>query len=292
MQEFLEFTLGGIGVGMVYAAVALSLVLIWRGTRVLNYSQGGMAMFTTYVAWLVIRGTGNYWLGFAAALAAGLVLGAVLERAVIRPTMGRSPLNAVIVTIGLLILLEGLAGIIYGGQYRSFPPAFSLHGLRAGGVSLGISPNDLFIAGAVLAAALILALVFRYTSVGLRLRATAFSPGVARLLGIRIGRVLTLGWALAGLFGALAGVLVTPSTFLYPNSMDSIFVLGFTAAVIGGLESPVGAVVGGLLLGVVLSYAGGYLGNDLVLVYGLVVLALVLMVKPSGLFGSARTRRV
>ncbi len=292
MQEFLEFTLGGIGVGMVYAAIALSLVLIWRGTRVLNYSQGGMAMFTTYVAWLVIRGTGSYWLGFAAALAAGLVLGAVLERAVIRPTMGRSPLNAVIVTIGLLILLEGVAGIIYGGQYRSFPSAFSLHGLRAGGVSLGISPNDLFIAGAVLAAALILALIFRYTSVGLRLRATAFSPGVARLLGIRIGRVLTLGWALAGLFGALAGVLVTPSTFLYPNSMDSIFVLGFTAAVIGGLESPVGAVVGGLLLGVVLSYAGGYIGNDLVLVYGLVVLVLVLMVKPSGLFGAARTRRV
>jgi branched-chain amino acid transport system permease protein len=292
MQEFLEFTLGGIAVGMIYAAIALSLVLIWRGTRVLNYSQGGMAMFTTYVAWLVIRDTGSYWLGFVAALASGLVLGAILERAVVRPTMGKAPLNAVIVTIGLLILLEGVAGIIYGGQYRSFPAAFSVHGLRAGGVSLGISPNDVFIAGAVLAAALILALIFRYTSVGLRLRATAFSPGVSRLLGIRIGRVLTLGWALAGLFGALAGVLVTSSTFLYPNSMDSIFVLGFTAAVIGGLESPVGAVVGGVLLGVVLSYAGGYLGNDLVLVYGLVVLGLVLMVRPSGLFGATRTRRV
>jgi branched-chain amino acid transport system permease protein len=292
MQEFLEFTLGGIAQGMIYAAIALSLVLIWRGTRVLNYSQGGMAMFTTYVAWLVIRDTGNYWLGFVVALACGLVLGAILERAVVRPTMGKSPLNAVIVTIGLLILLEGVAGIIYGGQYRSFPAAFSVHGLRAGSVALGISPNDVFIAGAVLAAALILALVFRYTSVGLRLRATAFSPGVSRLLGIRIGRVLTLGWALAGLFGALAGVLVTQSTFLYPNSMDSIFVLGFTAAVIGGLESPVGAVAGGVLLGVVLSYAGGYLGNNLVLVYGLVVLVLVLMVKPSGLFGAARTRRV
>ena len=139
----------------------------------------------------------------------------------------------------------------------------------------------------MLAAALSLALVFRYTAVGLRLRATAFSPGVARLLGVRIGRVLTLGWALAGLFGALAGVLVTPTTFLYPNSMDSIFVLGFTAAVIGGLDSPVGAVVGGVLLGVVLSYAGGYLGSDLVLVYGLVVLALVLMIRPDGLFSAS-----
>jgi branched-chain amino acid transport system permease protein len=292
MQEFLEFTLGGIAIGMIYAAIALSLVLIWRGTRVLNYSQGGMAMFTTYVAWVVISHTGNYWAGFVVALACGLVLGAILERAVVRPTVGKSPLNSVIVTIGLLIFLEGLAGIIYGGQYRSFPAAYSIKGLKIGGVALGISPSDLFTGVAVLAAALALALVFRYTSVGLRLRATAFSPSVARLLGIRIGRVLTLGWALAGLFGALAGVLVTPSTFLYPNSMDSIFVLGFTAAVIGGLDSPVGAVTGGVLLGVVLSYAGGYLGSDLVLVYGLVVLALVLMIRPNGLFSAPATRRV
>jgi len=292
MQEFLEFTLGGIGIGMIYAAIALSLVLIWRGTRVLNYSQGGMAMFTTYVAWLVISHTGNYWLGFVVALASGLVLGAILERSVIRPTLGQAPLNSVIVTIGLLIFLEGLAGIIYGGQYRSFPAAYSVTGLKIGTFALGISPNDLFTAAAVLVAALALAAVFRYTAVGLRLRATAFSPGVARLLGVRIGRVLTLGWALAGLFGALAGVLVTPSTFLYPNSMDSIFVLGFTAAVIGGLDSPVGAVVGGVLLGVVLSYAGGYLGNQLVLIYGLVVLAVVLMVRPSGLFSATATRRV
>jgi branched-chain amino acid transport system permease protein len=292
MQEFLEFTLGGIGIGMIYAAIALSLVLIWRGTRVLNYSQGGMAMFTTYVAWLVISHSGNYWLGFVVALASGLVLGAILERTVIRPTLGKAPLNSVIVTIGLLIFLEGLAGIIYGGQYRSFPAAYSVTGLKIGTFALGISPNDLFTAAAVLVAALALAAVFRYTAVGLRLRATAFSPAVARLLGVRIGRVLTLGWALAGLFGALAGVLVTPSTFLYPNSMDSIFVLGFTAAVIGGLDSPVGAVVGGVLLGVVLSYAGGYLGNQLVLIYGLVVLSVVLMVRPSGLFSAAASRRV
>ena len=292
MQEFVEFTLGGIAVGMIYAAIALSLVLIWRGTRVLNYSQGGMAMFTTYVAWVVIRDTGNYWLGFFAALAAGLALGAFLESTVVRPTIGKAPLNSVIVTIGLLILLEGAAGIIYGGQYRSFPAAFSVRGLKIGSFGLGISEADLFTAAAVLAAALALFLVFEYTSIGLRLRATAFSPGVSRLLGIRIGRVLTLGWALAGLFGALAGVLVTPSTFLYPNSMDAIFVLGFTAAVIGGLDSPVGAVIGGVLLGVLLSYAGGYLGSNLVLVYGLAALVLVLMLRPSGLFSGAATRRV
>jgi branched-chain amino acid transport system permease protein len=292
MQEFLEFTLGGISVGMVYAAIALSLVLIWRGTRVLNYAQGGMAMFTTYIALIVHNATGNYWLSFVVALAAGLVLGAVLERSVIRPTMRRPQLNAVIVTIGLLIFVEGLAGIIYGGQYRSFPPAFSITGLKAGSVALGVSRNGIFIAAAVLAAAGLLALVFQYTSVGLRLRATAFSPDVARLLGVRTGRVLTLGWALAGLLGALAGLLVTPSTFLYPNSMDAIFVLGFTAAVIGGLDSPVGAVVGGLILGVALSYVGGYLGSDLVDIAGLAALVAVLMLRPGGLFSSTTVRRV
>ncbi len=292
MQEFVQFTLGGVSVGMIYAAIALSLVLIWRGTRILNYSQGGMAMFSAYVALIVINHTGNYWLGFVVALAFGLVLGAVLERVVVRPVESKPPLNAVIVTIGLLILIEGVAGIIYGGQFRSFPPAFSITGIKIGSFGLGVSRSDVFTAVAVLAAALLLAALFRYTAVGLRLRATAFSPAVARLLGVRIGRVLTLGWALAGLFGALAGVLVSPSTFLYPNSMDSIFVLGFTAAVIGGLESPAGAIAGGVILGVLLNYVGGYLGANLVDLYGLGILVLVLMVRPSGLFSTTATRQV
>src|SRR4030081_527333 len=132
MQLFLEFTFGGIAFGMIYAAIALSLVLIWRGTRLLNFAQGGMAMFTTYIALEVIRHTGSYWAGFAVALAAGVVLGAVAELVVVRPTLGKPELNAVIVTIGLLIFLEGLAGILYGGHFRSFPAVFSVIGLRAG----------------------------------------------------------------------------------------------------------------------------------------------------------------
>jgi branched-chain amino acid transport system permease protein len=292
MQEFLEFTLGGVSQGMVYAAIALSLVLIWRGTRVLNYSQGAMAMFTTYIALIVINHTHSYWLGFVVALASGLVIGALVERVVVRPTTGRPPLNAVIVTIGLLILIEGLAGIIYGGNFRSFPPGFSIRGFSAGSVALGISPEGLYTTIAVLLAAGLLALVFRYTAVGLRLRATAFNPDVARLLGVRTGRVLTLGWALAGAFGALAGVLVSPTTFLYPNSTDLIFVLGFTAAVIGGLESPLGAVIGGLVLGVGLNYVSGYLGSDLVDPAGLVALVAVLMLRPGGLFSMSSVRRV
>jgi branched-chain amino acid transport system permease protein len=292
MQEFLEFTLGGISTGMIYAAIALALVLIWRGTRILNYAQGGMAMLTAYVALIVINHTGSYWLGFAVALACGLVIGAAAERAVMRPVAGKPPLNAVIVSIGLLIFIEGLAGIIYGGQFRSFPPAYSINGLSIGSVALGVSENDVFTAAAVLVAAVALALAFRYTRIGLRLRASAFNADVARLLGVRVGRMLTLGWALAGLIGALAGMLVTPSTFLYPNSMDAIFVLGFTAAVIGGLDSPAGAVVGGLLLGVVLSYTGGYLGSDVVELFGLGALVLVLMVRPTGLFSGASARQV
>jgi ABC-type branched-subunit amino acid transport system ATPase component/branched-subunit amino acid ABC-type transport system permease component len=295
MVEFLQFTLSGLSFGMIYAAIALSLVLIWRGTRLLNFAQGGMAMFTTYIALEVIRHTGSYWAGFAVALAAGVVLGAAAELAVIRPALGKPELNAVIITIGLLILLEGLAGIFYGGQYRSFPAAFSIIGLKAGSTPLGVSRFDVFVALAVLAATLLLAIGFRYTSAGLRMRAAAFNATVARLSGIRVARVITVGWALAGLLGALAGVLVTPSTFLYPNSMDSIFVFGFTAAVIGGLDSPLGAVVGGLLLGVALSYAGGYLGSqgsDLTALVALGILVVVLMLRPDGIFSGARVRRV
>ncbi len=292
MAELGQLTLGGLSVGMIYAAIGLSLVLIWRATRILNYAQGGMAMFTTYLAFEVINHTGSYWAGFAAALVAGLLLGGLIERLVIRPVENKPPLNAIIVTIGLLIFLEGVAGVIYGGQYRSFPAAFSITGLHVGSAALGISANDVFVAVAVLVAALLLAVLFRYTAVGLRLRAAAFSPAVSRLLGVRVGRMLILGWALAGLIGALAGVLVSPSTFLYPNSMDAIFVLGFTAAVIGGLDSPAGAVAGGLILGVVLSYVGGYLGSDLVPLFGLGALVVVLMIRPEGLFSAPAARQV
>ena len=294
MVEFLQFTLSGVSFGMIYAAVALSLVLIWRGTRLLNYAQGGMAMITTYIAIEVIYHTGSYWAGFVVALVAGMLLGAVCQLTIIRPTMNKPPLNGVIVTIGLLVLLEGLAGIFFGGQFRSFPTAFSVTGLRVGGTPLGVSRYDIFVAVAVLVATLVLALAFRYTSAGLRMRAAAFNATIARLSGIRVARVLTVGWALAGLLGALAGVLVSPSTFLYPNSMDTIFVYGFTAAVIGGLDSPVGAVTGGLLLGLALSYAGGYLpsGANLVPVVALAILVVVLMVRPDGLFSATKVRRV
>ena len=292
MVEFLQFTLSGIVFGMIYAAIALSLVLIWRGTRMLNFAQGGMAMFTTFIAIEVIYKTGSYWAGFAVALAAGVVLGALTELIVIRPTAGKPELNSVIVTIGLLIGLEGLAGILFGAQYRSFPSAFSVTGIHLGRTPLGITRADLFVVGAVLVSTLLLAVLFRFTTAGLRMRAAAFNATVARLSGIRVGRVLTVGWALAGLLGALAGLLVSPSTFLYPASMDSIFVYGFTAAVIGGLDSPAGGVAGGLILGVGLSYVSGYLGSNFTSIVAMGLLILVLMLRPAGIFSGASLRRV
>src|ERR1700744_5620375 len=170
---------------MIYAAIALSLVLFWRGSRLLNFAQGGMAMFTTYIALEVIVHTGSYWAGFVVALAAGVVLGAAAELAVIRPALGKPELNAVIITIGLLILIEGLAGIFYGGQFRSFPAAFSVIGIKAGTTPLGVSRFDVFVAAAVLATALALAIWFRWTNAGLRMRAAACNATVARRSGIR-----------------------------------------------------------------------------------------------------------
>src|SRR5215469_5829427 len=163
MVEFLNFTLEGISSGMIYAAIALSLVLIWRGTRVVNYAQGAMAMITSYVALMVINASGNYWLGFIVALAAGLVIGAVAERIFIRPVTGKPPMNAVIVSIGMLILIEGLAGIFFSSNNRSFPPAYSINGLSIGSVALGITRNDIFTAVAVLAAAGLFYVVFQFT---------------------------------------------------------------------------------------------------------------------------------
>lgn len=292
MTKFIDLTLNGISTGAVYAAVALALVLIWRATRIVNFAQGAMFMFTTFIASAVISSGGSYWLGFAAALACGLVLGALVERALIRKVEGGPPLNAVIVTLGLLILLEAVAGMIWGNTPRSFPPAFSIRGYEIGGTRVLFAPNDTFTVLVVIATALALRVLFQRTKVGLQMRAAAFEPEVARMLGVRVGRMLTLGWALAALVGSLAGVLIAPSVFVGPNQFDPLLVFGFTAAIIGGLDQPEGAAVGGVLLGLVLSYVSGYEGSSLVTLAALVLLVIVLMIRPGGLFSSTRERRV
>jgi branched-chain amino acid transport system permease protein len=292
VTRFIDLTLSGISTGAVYAAVALALVLIWRATRIVNFAQGAMLMITTFIASAVINKTGSYAVGFAVALASGLVIGALVERVVIRPIESAPPLNSVIVTLGLYTLLVAIAGMIWGNTPRSFPAAFSLRGYRVGGTTLLFTPNDTFIVLTVIGVAALLAVVFRATSLGLQMRASAFAPEVARLLGVRVGRMFTLGWALAALAGALAGVLVAPSVFLGPNSFDPILISGFVAAVLGGLDSPPGAVVGGVALGLALSYVSGYEGSSLVPLAALVILVVVLMVRPAGLFSSSKERRV
>ncbi len=292
MTEFINLTLNGISTGAIYAAVALALVLIWRATRVVNFAQGAMLMFTTFIALAVINWTGSYILGVVVALLSGFSLGAVVERLLIRRVEGGPPLNAVIVTLGLYTLLVAVAGMIWGNTPRAFPAAFSIRGYEVDGTRLLFSPNDTFIVAVVIAVALALALLFRTTNLGLQMRAAAFKPEVARLLGVRVGGMFTLGWALAAVAGSLAGVLIAPSIFLGPNNFDPILISGFVAAVIGGLDSPPGALLGGLLLGLALSYVSGYAGSALVPLAALVILVIVLMVRPTGLFSATKERRV
>jgi branched-chain amino acid transport system permease protein len=292
VDRFVDLTLNGISSGAIYAAVALSLVLIWRSTRILNFAQAGMLMLTTFIAWTLIDAGAPYIVGFLAALVSGLLLGALVERTIIRPIEGAPPLNAVIVTLGLLVLLEAVAGMIWGGQPKSFPPAFSIKGYEIGGRGVLFSPFDLFTVLVVAGLMVALVVLFRFTDLGLRMRAAALEPEVARLLGVRVGRMFTAGWALASMAGSLAGVLVAPAVFVAPPNFDAVLVFGFTAAVLGGLESPPGALVGGLLLGLALSYISGYLGSEVVTLGSLVILIAVLMVRPTGLFTREQVRRV
>jgi len=292
VQQLLTTVLTGVTLGVVYAAFALALVLIWRATRIVNFAQAPMAMVTTYVALVLIDAGYSYWLGFAVALLSGLVLGAVVERFVVRFVSGKSEVNAVILTLGLFIVLHALAAIVFGSRYRSFPAPFGLRGFQIGDTTIALTGFGVFTIVAVAIVLVGLVLLFRGTDLGLRMRASAFNQEVSRLLGVKVGRMLTLGWALAALVGSLSGLLIAGGGLVHPSYMDGVVVYGFVAAVLGGLDSPVGAVVGGLLLGLSLSLVSGYVGSQLVPLAALVILMAVLLLKPGGLFASVRERRV
>jgi branched-chain amino acid transport system permease protein len=287
--RFVNLTLAGVSSGLIYAAVGLALVLIWRSTRIVNFAQGGMMMITTFVAYTVVQHGGSYWVALAAALAAGAVLGAVAEL-LVRPVEGGPPLNAVIVTLGLLVFLQAVAGMIFGGTPRSFSPAFSIGGYQVGGTRLLFSPADTFILAAVVVVMVALAVLFRRTSAGLRMRAAAFAPEVARLLGVRVGRTLTLGWVLAAVVGALAGALVAPLLYVNPTLGGSLGIKGFAAAILGGFGNIGGAIVGGLAIGVLDSFAAGHFQaySELVVFLAFTV---IIMIKPTGLFGERTVNR-
>lgn len=290
MDQFITLTLNGVILGSVFAAFALTLVLIYRATRIINFGQGAMAAFSAYLALEILQRGGSFWLALAVALISGFIIGAIVERVIVRPVETGPELNAVIVTLGVFVGFIALTAILFGNTIEGFPAAFSVRGFEA----VAITPNDIFKLVAVMVAFGLLLLLFQFTSLGLQLRAAAFGQEVARLLGVRVGQMLTLGWALAGLFGALAGVLIGSGNPVSPNFMDGIVVFGFVAAVLGGLDSFVGAVVGGLVLGLTNTYVSGYIerGSALVTMSALAILVVVLLVKPGGLFSSSVARKV
>jgi branched-chain amino acid transport system permease protein len=293
---FLQQTIAGLANGGIYASLAVALVLIYRATEVINFAQGAIATFTTYVAWQLIEWGLTYWVAFACTLAIAFAGGFVVELVAIRPVERRgSQLTVVIASIGLLILIEGAIGRIWGNQVKFMPAPFPARIYHLGGAAFSL--QDLGTIGISIASVFVLWLFFQFTKIGLAMRAAAVRPQAARLVGIRVSWLLSLGWGLAAGLGAVAGMLAasSPSVLLQPSMMDGILIYAFAAAVLGGLESAAGAVIGALAIGVLLNLLGSYVSwitPQLLLPAAFVLMLVVLLIKPSGLFGRTRTRRV
>lgn len=292
VTELLQQLVEGLGSGAVYASLALALVLIHRFTGIVNFAQGELAMISTYVAWQLVASGMPFWLALPVTLAVSFAGGMLVERIVIRPVQGAPELTVVIVTVGLFIFVNALAGLIWSFTVKDFPQPFPDGGLDLAGVRVDWS--TLGIIGVVAVVMGLLYLLFQHTSIGLVMRAAACNPASARLSGIRVSRVLMLGWGLAAMVGAVSGVLVAPLLFLEPNMMGGVLIYAFAAATLGGFDSPVGAVVGGLFVGVAETLTGAYVdvvGADLKVGVPLVIILAVLLVRPQGLFGRAAVER-
>jgi branched-chain amino acid transport system permease protein len=296
VAQFLQQVVSGLASGGIFASLALALVLIYRSTRVINFAQGEMATLSTYVLWALYRHGLGFWGAFALTLALSFVGGVVLERVVIRPVESAPVLTVVIVTLGLFFLLNGLTSVIWGGAQKRLPDnrPFPTRPITVGGVAFSIQDIGLIALSLVLVAFLFA--LFQWTKLGLGMRAAALQPVSSRLVGIRVGWMLALGWGLAAVLGALAGVMTAASLGSFdPSLMQAVLLYAFAAAVLGGLDSALGAVVGGLVLGVLLNLLGayvGFVGSTLRLPVALAVILLVLLVRPAGLFGSTTVRRV
>ena len=282
----------GISAGSIYSLMSLALVLVWRSTRVVNFAQAGQAIVSTYIGYVVISQTKNYWLALPVAVVAGAALGALVDIFLVRKISKRtkSDIAPIILTLGLLGLLRALVVMIWGGDLKQYSAPVTNNGYKIGSTTIPFSPYNLLIVVTALIVMALFSILFQRTKLGLSLRAAAFSPEIARLSGVRVDLVRTIGWAFAGATGAVAGVLITPQNGLSPNSLDLLLVLGFVGAVIGGLESLSGAVIGGLVLGLGLAFILEYINTSLAFTASFVVLILVLLIKPSGLLGKAGTR--
>jgi branched-chain amino acid transport system permease protein len=291
---FAQLTVQGLALGAVYGSLALALVLVYRATRVVNFAQGELAMATTYIAYQLIKWGLSYWEAFVATLAIAFVLGTVLEVVLVRPVQHRSVIAAVIVTVGLFILIDEVVNWIWGGDFKYMPTPFGTKTYHLGGVSIArLYPGML---GVVLVSVVLVWALFRFTKLGLGMRAAALRPAESALVGVRVDWMLAIGWGLAAVLGAIAGLMAEPSQFfLDPTLMQPILVYAFAAAVLGGLESPGGAVVGGLAIGVSLNLVVQYvhpITSELQTPFAFAVLLVVLLLKPSGLFGRSEVRRV
>ena len=291
--EFAQQLAAGIREGAIYASLALAIVIIYRSTRVINFAQGEMATMTTFIAWSLQNRGLSFWAAFPIVLAIAFAGGVAIERTIIRPVENAPVLTIVIVTLGLALLLNGLTFVIWGGANRQFHGPFSTRTIDVGGVPISVQDIGIVVVSFVLVA--LLALFFRYTKLGLALRAAAVNPESSRLVGVRVGWMLALGWGIAAVLGAVAGMMIAPVVFLDPNMMQTILLYAFAAAVLGGLESPIGAVVGGILLGVTITLLGryvGFIGSTLKLPVALLLILILLLVRPGGLFGRVAVRRV
>ncbi|MGW4368975.1 branched-chain amino acid ABC transporter permease [Nocardia takedensis] len=293
MAEFLRQLIEGITAGALYAGLALALVLIYRFTGIVNFAQGELAMFSAFLAWQFVESGTPFWLALPATLGISFVGGMVIERVVIRPVEGAPELTLVIVTVGLFFFVNAAAGWIWSYQVKSFPNPFPDGAIRAGGVTAGY--RSLGVVAVVAVVMALLYLLFRYTRIGLAMRAVACDPRSARLVGIRVGTVLALGWGLAALVGAVSGVLSAPLLFLEPTMMGGVLIYAFAAATLGGFDSPGGAVAGGLIVGIAETLTGAYvefIGTELKVGVPLLIILAVLSFRPRGLFGAAEVQRV
>jgi branched-chain amino acid transport system permease protein len=293
MTQFLQQVVSGLASGGIFASLALALVLIYRATRAINFAQGEMATVSTFVAWSLVHRGMPFWGAFFLTLALSFVGGVVLERVVIRPVENAPVLTVVIVTLGLAIGLNGFTSVEWGSEVKKFPSPFPTRPIHVGGVAFSI--QDLGVIGVSIALVLALGAFFRFTKLGLALRAAAVNPEASRLVGVRVSWMLALGWGLAAVLGAVSGMMIAPVVFLDPNMMQTVLLYALAAAILGGMDSPIGAVVGGLALGVILNLTGAYvdfIGGTLRLPVALAVILLVLLVRPSGLFGRAAVRKV
>jgi branched-chain amino acid transport system permease protein len=291
--DFAQQITSGLAAGSVYASLALALVLIYQTTNVVNFAQGEMATFTTYIAWMLMDRGVPYWPAFVLTLVIAFGGGVAVERVLIRPVEHRPELVIVILTIGMLIAINGLTGWIWGPEVKLFDSPFPNSSVIVGGVA--VSVRDIGTFCVCLGTVVVLWLFFRFTTLGLAMRAVAFNPAASRLMGVRVGWMLALGWGFAAVLGAIAGMMAAPSVFLDPDMMIVVLIYAFAAAVLGGIDSPIGAVVGGLLLGVVVNLLGAYVdfvGQELRLPTALAILLVVLIVRPTGLFGRVHVRRV